>query len=299
MLNASNIMVMQSTNQALFAIGVITLVICAVPLILEWEFSMCFVSKKNVWSALRSSEYQNALVVSLGACIPSFFEQTVRTIRCLTNRRSLSTPNCIIPSLILAIPNLILLSYVTGFTYLNALNYVLNMRLVVILWVTLSHIIHYDANYWSCRSLMIFFFSECICKILLFYGGYSSCYYSAVLIGSLVLSTINLSIFTVMVVRWYYRLLLDRKGLDFTVDQNLCGIYMIALLFCLIGELIINISSTNNAYWPMWTTNYLTSHIVIFSIFYIIIQVYEFHILGTAKSLITVFLRNSSVQYLH
>jgi len=249
-----------------------TLAIIIAPLLVHWKM-VDSASSPPVLIALKSTEYQTSLIVSLSISTPMFLELLLRIF--MNAKVEFVLPNAIILTA-LAIPDLIILTYVRIFLDLNALNYLLKARLLLFMWLACTFIKKCGGSRWSYYGLLMSFTFLCVGRILSFYKGYFSQEVHDVLniLGSI--SDLQAFVtFMFMSVRWFHFIYKEIKNNSMTNHQYLCNLYVTAVLITCSG-LYINMNTSPDAVdWYNWDTNELIFSTLMFTIFYVIVILFE------------------------
>ena len=87
---------------------------------------------------------------------------------------------------------------------------------------------------------------------------------------------ISLIIYAIVVIKWIVTIRHQPKTIPVTSDQFTCSSYSIALLLCWFGIVINFLAFPKLPLWYDWSPCQLTSHTMMFTIYYLIIIVSEF-----------------------
>ena len=264
----------------LAVINIVSLFLLIIPVI--GNYQLVDYSNENpspIFYSLRSNEFRYALIVSLSISIPLVFELFIRAVfmkKSLHLLYMVIAPNSI-TLLLLAVPDLIILFYVVEYADIYVLNYVLKARLVLILWISFVQIHSYGGNQWSYYGTLITVIFENIARVLGFfkdfYVGPMQSYMMVLL--PMVFNILALITTLFMSFRWFYYVYQETKSKPLTKEQYLCNIYTVAGLICWIGLTVNYFAYPNASNWIEWDPNALTSHTLIFTVFYIFIIIYE------------------------
>ena len=251
-----------------------TLFFFGLPEMMGWNMvAFTDVNAPPVLAALHSSKFQICLVVSLSASIPMFFELLLRII-------FYAKIDYILPNLFtfttLAFPDLFIFLYSTSSSDLVSLNFILKARMVLLAWLTFALIKKYGGITWSQLGLSIAFIFLCIGRLLAFYKGYlSNELYNIVDICGVISDSLAFTLFIIMCLRWYHHIFSKSKFATITTDQYLCNIHATAFLLTCIGLYLNLYTSPSTLDWFNWSSNELTFHTLTYTVYYIIIIVFE------------------------
>ena len=231
------------------------------------------VNAPPVLAALQSSEFLICLVVSLSVSVPMFFELLLRII-------FYAKIDYILPNLLtfttLALPDLLILFYVRTSSDLVSLNFILKARMILLAWLTFALLKKYGGHAWSQRGLLTSFVLLCIGRILAVYKGYiSNEVYNVVNICGAISDSFSFVVFFIMCLRWYQHIFTKSRSATITTDQYLCNIYATAFLLTSIGIYLDLYSSPSTLDWFNWNSNELTILTMTYTVFYIIVIVFE------------------------
>ena len=230
------------------------------------------VKSPPILASLQSNEFQICLIASLSVAIPMFFELLLRII--LYTKIDYILPN-FFTFTTLAFPDLIILFYVRTSSDLITLNYIFKARMILLTWLTYTLIKKYGGNAWSHRGLLFSFIFLCIGRVFAVYKGYLSIELRSMLdIGQVVSDSSTFLIYIVMCLRWY-QYFLTKSKFAITTDQYLCNIYATAFLIVYCGLYLVLYTSLSSLDWFNWDSNELTLNTLTYTVYYIIVIVFE------------------------
>jgi len=266
-----------SFNVTMAILGFGTIASFMIPILMKWK--MIELEKgcsPPVLTALQSNQYQIALVVSMSVSAPMLVELILRI---LTAKLEFVLPNAVILAS-LAIPDLIILFFVRIFLDLNALNYMLRTRTLLCILMAFIFIMKYGGSQWSNKWLMSSFVLACVARITAFYRVYMShgLHDSFALLG-LISDALAFSIFVVMSLNWYRFIFRERKIATLTTHQYMCNVYVTATLMTCIGIYVTVYSSPSALDWYQWNSIQLALYSAFFTLFYVIVIVFEGRVL--------------------
>ena len=262
---------MVSFQIKLTAVAVCSLIAFLMPLALKWNMKH-LVDKNSapILIALQSNEFQTSLVVSLSISAPMFFELLLRII--LNAKPEFVFPNAVIFAT-LALPDLVILTYVRETLDLSSLNYILKARLVLLAWIAYSFIRIHGGN--KCSGVLSSFVLVCIGSGLDLYKVYFDQSFSNVITLIAIISDVaGYSILVIVSLKWYYFILLQSKS-PTSFDQYMCTIYITAILFTGSGLLLTLLAFPGSLDWFNWNSDVLTVHTLTYTVFYVMVIVFE------------------------
>ena len=235
--------------------------------------------KPHIYYSLQSTEFKYSLIVSLSLSIPLLIELFVWV---LLMRKSIQiflqtiAPNTI-TILLLAVPDLIFLFFVhkSGDIYLFSV--VMYARLLLMLCAVFIFISSTGGKIWSHRIILFMSALSSVARVLSFYriyfpGNYR--YYVTELLP-IILNLITLITFLYMACRWFHFIYYETKTKPLTTDQYMCSVYTLACAICWLGIKINLVANRNSIDWVYWDVSALTTHTLLFTVFYIFIFVFE------------------------
>ena len=246
-----------------------------IPVILKWK--MIDIADNNnappVLIALKSDEYKTSLIVSLSVSIPMIFEVLLRIF--LSAKLEFVLPNVFI-MMSLAIPDLIILTYIRDSSDLSALNCVLKARFVLLTWIAFSFVkIHWRQM--RCHLILLSsFIFVCISSSLDAYKVYFNRSISdASIVVELIMTIVAFILFIIVSIKWYYCLIMERNSHPLSNNQYMCNIYVSAFLLTSSGLVFNLYASPKSLHWFNWNTDELTIHTLMYTVFYVIVIVFE------------------------
>ena len=262
-----------SFHVKLATVSAITLFLSALPEMMTWEMvAIENIKSPPVLVSLKSYEFQICLIVSLSASVPMFFELLLRII--LFAKIDYILPN-FFTFATLALPDLLILFYIRNSLDLLFLDFVVKARMILLGWLTLTLIKKYGGKTWPQRGLLTTFIFLCIGRVLAVYKGYiSSELYNMFDIGHIISDSTAFLMYIMMCLRWY-QYILTKPKFAITTDQYLCNIYATAFLITCIGVYLVLYTSPSTLDWFNWSSNELTFHTLTYTVFYIIVIVFE------------------------
>ena len=264
----------------LAVITFITMFLLIIPFIGNYKIvDYSEINPAPIFYSVKSSEFKYALIVSLSISIPLVIELFIRAVfmkKSLQLLYMLLAPN-FMTLLLLAVPDLIILFYAVEFSDLYVLNYVLKARLVLILWVTFAQIHSYGGNHWSYGGTLATVIFENVARVLGYYKDFYANPMQAYIMVSIgvTFNTLALITFLIMACHWFHHVYEETKTKPLTKDQYLCNIYTVAGLICWIEISINYFAYPRASNWLLWDPNALTSNTLIFTVFYIVIIIFE------------------------
>ena len=259
---------------SLATLSIVTFLVLLVPTLLEWK--MVNLEKGNsppVLLALQSNEFQMSLVVSLSISVPMFFELLLRV---LSNAKYDSVLPNIGILVTLAIPDFIILIYIRNSSNLYSLNYILKVRFILLTWLVLTFIKSYGGKMWSNIGLVCLFLFVCVGRIATFYKVYvGHGLYDTLNTLGIISDAVAFLVLLLLSFKWYRIVFRCGAVAAVTTQQYLCNIYLTAILLSFSGIYINIYSSPNTLDWYNWSSNELTIHILMYTLFYIIVIVFE------------------------
>ena len=258
----------------------ISLFAIIIPTIKDNKLHSLDASSLPIYYSLQSTEFKYALIISLSISIPLLLELCIRIFlmkKSLQLLISTVVPNAV-TLLLLTVPDLIMLFYLTVSANISIFGLLMIGRLLLLQCVMLIMIRSSGGPIWTSRGIILTSSTSCVARILGFYRQYFSVadtgYYTMDL-TALLLNIITLICFIYLSVRWFYHIYQETKTKLLTTNQYLCNTYTAAGLICIVG-LTVNQQANKNAIdWLQWDANALTIHILMFTVFYIFIIVFE------------------------
>ena len=259
-------------------LAMITFVVILLPEAMNWKMIDALLKESPpVLEALQSSEFQMSLVVSLSVSAPMFFELLLRMV--LYGKLGYVLPN-LLTLATLALPDLLILSYVRASSDLISLNLIMQTRFILFSWLAFAFIKKYGGKKWSSKGLLALFILICAGRIFGVYKGYVNhrLYDVLNILGIICDSTVCL-FFPIMSFNWYYYLLNTTKSVAMSTNQYMCNIYVTAYFLTCFGVCMILYTSPNTLDLMKWNANELTLHTLMYTVFYIIVIVFEGRVL--------------------
>ena len=272
---------MTEINIFYIKLAILSLITFVVVMLPE-AFSLKMVALANgksppVLEALQSYEYQISLVVSLSLSAPMFFELLLRI--CLYGKLDYVLPN-LLTLATLALPDLIILCYVRISSDLISLNIIMPARFLLFSWLAFAFIKRYGGNIWSTTGLLALFTLICAGRVFGVYKGYvDSILYDVLNIFGIISDSTVCLFFLIMSFKWYYYMLKDTKSVVMSTNQYMCNIYVTAYLLTCFGIAMILYTSPKTLDLMKWNANELTLYTLMYTVFYIIVIVFEGRIL--------------------
>ena len=262
----------------LIFICAISLFLIALPLISDWKFSM-LESPPQIYYSLQSKEVHYALIVSLSLAIPLLVELWIRIILIQKSWKLFLlavAPNTL-TFFLLTIPDLIILFYLTESLDLYLFGLVVMARAILLICVLLIFIYSSGGKIWSSRGILFVSLTASAARVIAFYRDYviDQTQYYVMEYFSLVLNILALITFLFMLCKWFRYIYHETKTHPLATNQYLCNIYTIAGLICWVGLTVNQFAFKNGSHWLQWDVNALTTHTLIFTVFYILIIVFE------------------------
>ena len=261
-------------------LSIITLGICLIPVILNWDLDAGQRDefKLPIASSLLSKEFYTSLVVSLSISIPLIIELITRPI--MITKSSLFDKvlfsNCII-LLSLAIPDIIILFYVIPYRDLKILNFILRARLVVVFWSSFTVMLNYGGGVvlGQNKTLLCQVF-VCSGRII---GNFRSHYvgftYKALLYSGFTADALAFFVYTTLTYRWLTFVYNDSKCKTQSADRYLCTVYVVATFVWWTGVLVTFYMNPNSVEWSTSDSTKLTVHTLLYTVYYVLILVFE------------------------
>ena len=262
----------------LVIISIVTFFLIILPEAMNWKM-VALANEKSlpILDAMQSYEFQISLVVSLSVSAPMFFELLLWTL--LYGKLDYVLPN-FLTLISLAIPDLLILSYVRISADFISLNLIIQARFILFSWLAFTFIKKYGGNNWSSRGLLALFILICAGRVLGVYKGYVTNEVYDVLDDLGILSDCTVCLFfPLMSFQWYYYLFKKTRIVAISTDHYMCNIYVTAYFLTCFGVCMILYTSPNTLDLIKWNANELISHTLMFTVFYIIVIVFEGRVL--------------------
>ena len=262
-------------------LSIITLGICLIPVILNWDLDAGQRDefKLPIASSLLSKEFYTSLVVSLSISIPLIIELITRPI--MITKSSLFDKvlfsNCII-LLSLAIPDIIILFYVIPYRDLKILNFILRARLVVVFWSSFTVMLNYGGGVvWGKNNTLLCQVFVCGGRIIgIFRSQCVGFAYKALLYSGFTFDALAFIIFISLAYKWLAFVYIESKKLKTqSADRYLCSVYVVATLVWLTGILVTFYMNPNSVEWSTSDSTKLTIHTLMYTVYYVLILVFE------------------------
>ena len=282
MTSPSNIL--KSGRLSKLALGLISfsaLFIHAFPLMLGWKILREDSSGFTIISALQSYEFKIALISSLSMAVPMILELIARIIFNskieLAGRMIFS--NFLI-LLILIIPDLVILLYCIPFVDIFLLGFVIKARIICVSWTSLTLIHQHCESYWSPNLSCIFHFLICVADIpddFMSYFNISTTENVEVAVITIQCIAVVVSLFIILKLsyNWYQYIKSETTMKELSTDQYLCTVYISAFIICGLGLYGNYFSHMSEVQWYNFDKTNLVVHTLMFTVFYIIIVVFE------------------------
>ena len=269
-----------SIYESMCLVSLASVILILIPFILSLKSSNISEEYAHpVYNSLHSNEFKFALIISLSISIPLVVELFFRAIQITNSFRLLCltvAPN-FVTLLILAVPDLILLCYVIESSNLYVLNLMLNIRLILVLWSSFVYIHMYGGKNWSYLGSLLTCIFASGARVLSYYQDFCSNEKIILIIVmlSLILNTLSFVLYLSLFISWFIFLYKETRSKSLTTDQYLCSIYATAGLICWIGIMTSYAFDASPSKWLDWNSDALTSHTLIFTVFYIFIIIFE------------------------
>ena len=244
-----------------------------IPILLNWKLAeLAHIESPPVLTALRSFEYQTALVASVSVSAPMYLELLMRL---MSAKLKFVLPNAVVLTL-LALPDFLILCFVKLFLDLNTLNFLMRARFILFYWLAIVFIKKYGGNRWSNKWLLSTFVFGCIARMTAFYKAYfaNSLHDNFALLG-IVSDSLAFLIIVVLSLHWYRFIFRDMNYTTISNDEYMCTIYVTVTLIACIGLYASTYSSPTTLDWYNWNANQLSGYSIMYSSFYVIAMVFE------------------------
>ena len=266
-------------NIKLAIFSVVTFLAITLPEMMKWKMVDLADGKSPLLlESLKSYEFQISLVVSLSMSAPMFFELLLRML--LYGKLDYVLPN-ILTLTTLALPDMIILCYVRTAIDLISLNLILQSRFILFSWLAFSFIKKYGGKFWSSSRMIALFILICLGRIFGVYKGYVDYRsYQILNIFGMITDSIACLFFPLLCLKWYYYLYKKTKTVaTITNNQYMCNVYVTAYFQTCSGISMIIYTSPNTLDLMKWNENELTLHTLMYTVFYIIVIVFEGRVL--------------------
>ena len=256
------------------AISIFVLFSFFLPNIMKWDIAeYAIADPPPVSVAIQSDEFRLSLVVSLSVSAPVLFELVLRTLFYVKL-------DAVVPNFLtftsLAVPDLIILCYIRDSMDLISLNFLLKARFILLSWLAFTYIKKYGGNRWPSKSLLTLFIFLCGGRVIGFYKGYVTNHvYDILNILGIIFDLVAFLILLFMSVKWYNFIFRKTKLTTISNNYYMCNIYVTAYLLTCFGLFMNLYASPNSLDFYHWNTNELTIHTLMYTIFYIIVIVFE------------------------
>ena len=232
-----------------------------------------------IYHSLRSTEFKYALIISLSVSIPLIFELFIRVVLMKKSLQLflLTIAPSTITLLLLSIPDLVYLFYVNESGDMYVFVMVMYSRLIIMLCTIAVFLSSAGGKVWSSRGLIFVALSTCTNRILSFYRFYISgnAQFFVAEIFPIALNILTIIVFLYMSYKWFHHVYQETKTKPLTTDQYMCSVYVFSTLVCWVGLTINQFIFKNGTDWLQWDANALTTHISFFTVFYVLIIVFE------------------------
>ena len=273
---------LQNAQLFLGFVSILTLFCYCVPVMLQWKLSKGADNETYpIRSAMNSSEFELSLVVSLSMSVPMIFELIVRILlnsRIKLSNRMIASNISILLSLI--VPDTLILFYAIPHEDLNFVGFIIKARIICISWAALSLILQHCGSRWSSKWSCIFHVLVCISSLPDVYNVYIN--FENLLLLQILFTVIqSLAViisFLIMVklsYNWYRYILSQSTMKEISTDQYLCTVYISAFIICGLGLYGNYFSHMSEVQWYNFDKTNLVVHTLMFTVFYIIIVVFE------------------------
>ena len=180
-----------------------------------------------------------------------------------------------------------MLLYLTESVNISVFGFLMIGRLLLLQCVMLSFMRASGGPVWRSSALILTSATSCTARILAFYRQSIHDVFVRqylidlvilvlnIVLTALLLNIITLICFIYLSIRWFYHIYQETKTELLTTNQYLCNTYTAAGLICIVC-LTVNQQANKSAIdWLQWDANALTIHILMFTVFYIFIIVFE------------------------
>ena len=259
-------------------ISLLTLVISGIPLVCRWDIPVIINNETLVAShAFQSFEFFTSLVVSLSLSIPVIVEILIRCVMIsdFSELKQAVAPNANLLFCIM-VPDLVILFYVIPYQDLEIMQYIIHARIILIDWVCFSFLETNGGHVWTRVGTLIIVLSECISRATNVY----ICYFTGSITSflsfiSVISDNVSTIFFMIYIIKWIIYVINERKRKSLSKEDSLCNIYALALLVCCIGVGINYYIHDNSLTVFDWDPTNLTVHTLCFTVFYILVIVFE------------------------
>ena len=254
------------------------IILYIIPLMLEKEpFGYSSDTSLPIYASLQSIEFRYTLIISLSISIPLSLEILLRI---LLLQKKEKIPQNLVSNVVtlsfLAVPDLVILFYMIPNSKITAIHYVIRSRISFLLWTVFLFIHRYSGKYWSRFGWMILIISMTISRVAVFYSDYSSgTNKDFIIIIVICFQIISFLTFAIMSVKWFIFLFDFSKKAPVSTDQYLCCVYASAMLICWLGVIIGVSFNPNFPLWYKWDSNLLVLHTLMFTVFYVVVTLFE------------------------
>ena len=267
-------------------ISTFSLLFYLMPLILNWKILTSDKgSSSSIQSSIQSSEFYIALVCSLSMVIPMTVDLFIRIALNTKSKKKIGIArNKIISNLmvllLLIVPDTITLFYAVPHANLELIGFIIPARVVCISWTVLTMIHRYSGSNWSIKWSCMFHTVLCLSGMPESYCGYFNycqSYRVRLFIQILQLSMIIISsiIITLLSYQWYRFIYPIIKNNALSTEYYLCNIYVTAFIITGIGLFINYIIFFSESAWYEFGKSNLINHYIMFTIFYIMVVIFE------------------------
>ena len=265
----------------LSCLSLVTLSVCLIPVALNWHLDVEQNDDQSLPLAAssQSEEFHTSIVASLSISIPLLIELITRPM--MIPKSSLFDKVIFSNFVILcslAIPDLLTLFYAMPYHDLHILNFILRARMVVVVWSSFTVILIYGGGFiWGQGSSMLCQAFVCGSRVIgNFRPHYVGLTHKALLYSGFTFDALAFIIFISLAYKWLAFVYKESKQLKTqSADRYLCSVNVVGLLVCWAGAIITFYMNPNSVEWSTSDSTKLTSHTLMYTVYYVLILVFE------------------------
>ena len=264
----------------LSCLSIVTLCLCFIPVALNWDIQAGQKDNSSlpIASSVLSKEFYTSLVISLSISIPLIIELITRPIMIPKSTlfdKVLFSNSIILLSL--AIPDIVILFYVIPYRDLKILDFILRARLIIVIWSSFTIVLNYGGGVvlGQNKTLLCQVF-VCSGRII---GNFRSHYvgftYKALLYSGFTADALAFFVYTTLTYRWLTFVYNESKCKTQSADRYLCTVYVVATFVWCPGVLVTFYMNPNSVEWSTSDSTKLTVHTLLYTVYYVLILVFE------------------------
>lgn len=255
---------------------IFSLLLFLLPFFSSWALIIPDGIEIPILDSLHSLQYKVSIYCSIAVSIPMILELSVRVVlepKLLTDFKTFISNVFLVISLLL--PDLIILIFVIPNGDLKVFNLAFEGRFLLSVWSLGKFLYRFgdDGFFQSIFSISIFAIL-CINRILVYYSYYFNFSNCSEWVTELTMY-VGFLMYGTQIIRWFRYINKISTNCYLSTDQYLCNIYIISATLVFFSMLILYLILNPSLNWLQTDADYLSGSTCIFSIFYVLITIFQ------------------------